>query len=138
MGKVVIEIELDAVPTESEIQAVDALVKNKIPKEHVLFLKPNRRKGSNTPDIEIDHNLRWEIKTPKKNGKYTFEHAIRAGLNQSENLVFDLRRIKTNEDNAVRKLRMQFDKTKSWQRLIIIKKDQKYLTFNKQSAKLLA
>lgn len=132
MSKVRIEKELDAVPTENEIQVVDILVKNKIPKEHILFLKPNRQKGSRTPDIIIDHTLKWEIKSVEKDGKYTLDHAERAGLKQSENLVFDLRKLsKPVAKKYEARLQKDYQRINKWTRLIIIDKKQKCLTFNK-------
>jgi len=131
MGKIIIEKELGAVPSESEIQVVDILVENKIPKKHVLFLKPNRYKGSKTPDIKIDHDLCWEIKTPRKVGKYTLDHAERDGLHQSVNLIFDLRLLKNIGAKAKVRLEKDFSMTKKWKKLIIISKDKKVLTYSK-------
>lgn len=97
---------------------------------NVKFLKANRTAGSKTPDFLLN-NLRYELKTPRKSGKYTMEHAIRAGLRQSNNLVFDLRRMRASEANAVKKLLKQFDLTKKWKRLLVISKDGKLLTYEK-------
>ncbi|MCL2451678.1 hypothetical protein FWD20_02275 [Candidatus Saccharibacteria bacterium] len=130
--KVLIEKELGATPTESESQVVDILVINKFAKKHILFLKPNRRKGSKTPDIQIDDNLKWEIKSVEKNGKYTLDHAERAGLKQSENLIFDLRKLRKNQINAVTKrLKKDFKMRNPWKRLLIITKEEKVLTCEK-------
>lgn len=57
-----IEIELGARPSESEMEVVDILVINNVPKQHVTFLKPSRVKGSKTADLLIDANY-WEIKS---------------------------------------------------------------------------
>jgi hypothetical protein len=133
MNHVMIEIELGAVPTEFEIQIVDILVENNIPKQHVLFLKPNRQKGSKTPDILIDRFHKWEIKSVEKDGKYTLDHAERAGLRQSENLIFDLRKLSQPiASKYTMKLQKDFVRINKWSRLIIITKTQRLLTFGKR------
>ena len=130
--KILIEKELGATPTEIESQIVDILVINKFVQKHILFLKPNRQKGAKTPDIQIDDDLKWEIKSIEKMGKYTLDHAERAGLNQSENLVFDLRKLKQVQiDKAINHLEKNFKMTKKWQRLIFINKSEKVLTCEK-------
>ncbi|MDR2524152.1 MAG: hypothetical protein LBC95_01230 [Candidatus Nomurabacteria bacterium] len=130
--KVLIEKELGATPTEIESQVVDILVINKFAKKHILFLRPNREKGSRTPDIHVDDDLRWEIKSVEKNGKYTLDHAERAGLKQSENLIFDLRKLKKyDEEKITRTLKKDFRITKKWRRLIIITREEGVLTCEK-------
>ena len=79
MDKIIIEKELGAVPSTEEIEVVDILVMNGIPKRRVVFLRPNRTKGAKTPDLKIDDRY-WEIKSLEKFGKYTVDHALRAGL----------------------------------------------------------
>ena len=133
MKKVLIEKELGAMPSLVEMEVVDILVLNKIPKESVKFLKPSRAKGSRTPDLLIDGNAYWEIKSIEKLGKYTIEHASRAGLRQANNLVFDLRKLTIIlEKKAMKQIEKEYEITKSWQGLIIIVRfDGKCLTFSK-------
>lgn len=129
---VLIEKELGARPSESEMEVVDILVINKIPKRHIKFLKPNRTKGSKTPDLLID-DAYWEIKSIDRLGKYTLDHAERAGLKQADNLIFDLRRLTIPlEKKASREIEREYQKRKSWNGLIIIVRfDGKCLTFRK-------
>lgn len=129
---ILIEKELGAVPSATEIEVVDILVINNIPTEHIKFLKPNRSKGSKTPDLLID-GLFWEIKSIEKLGKYTLEHALRAGLKQADNLVVDLRQLnEVLENKAIAKLEKQFQLTKSWRGLIVVVRfNGECLTFNK-------
>jgi hypothetical protein len=130
--KVLIEKELGAIPTEAESQIVDILVMNGFVKKHILFLKPNRQKGARTPDIQIDDDLKWEIKSVEKNGKYTLDHAERAGLRQSDNLIFDLRKLRAAQvGKAIKHLEKEFRMIKKWRRLLIITKDEKVLTCKK-------
>jgi hypothetical protein len=97
---------------------------------NVELLVPNQHKGSKTADIKMN-GLEWEIKSPTKLGKYTIDHATRDGLRQSENLIFDLRRIRNTGKRATIKLEKDFMAAKRWRRLIIITKEQKVLTFEK-------
>jgi hypothetical protein len=123
MTKVLIEKELGATPTITESEVVDILVQNGVVKEHVLFLKPNRVAGSKTPDIQIDHDIRWEIKSITRDGKYTLQHALRFGLNQSKNLVIDIRKLRKDiQKKYTIKIENEFMRTKSWQGVVIVLK----------------
>lgn len=132
MSKIIIEKELGALPIVTEMEVVDILVANKIPRRHVLFLRPNRTKGAKTPDITID-GVPWEIKSIDKLGKYTLDHAERAGLKQADNLIFDLRRLALSiEKKATKEIEREYMKRKNWRGLIIIVRyDGECLTFTK-------
>lgn len=132
MKKVLIEKELGAMPSIIEMEVVDILVLNKIPKKSVKFLKPNRTKGSKTPDLLID-GVFWEIKSLEKLGKYTLEHTLRAGLKQADNLVVDLRKLTiVLEKKVTITIEKEFLKRKEWRGLVIIvRPDEKCLTFKK-------
>ena len=132
MSKITIELELGARPSEREIEVVNILVTNKIPKRQVVFLRPNRTKGAKTPDITID-GLPWEIKSIEKLGKYTLDHAERAGLRQADNLIFDLRQLKISlQEKTIREIQKEYLKRKTWKGLVvIIQPDDKCLTFSK-------
>lgn len=120
MKKVIIEKELGAMPSTAEMEVVDILVMNKIPKKHIIFLKPNRTKGAKTPDLQIDDEY-WEIKGIKKLGKYTLDHAERTGLKQASNLIFDLRKLDESlEKKAIKRLKSDFERTKIWRGMIVI------------------
>lgn len=58
----------------------------------VTFLKPDRRRGAKTPDIEMNR-LRWEIKSPTGKSSRTIENNLRLALKQSSNIILDLRRM---------------------------------------------
>jgi hypothetical protein len=77
---------------------------NKLGK-NVEFLVPSYIKGSKTPDVKMD-NILWEIKSPKGDSKYTFQHAFKEALRQSYNVIFDLRRNPVYEINALIKSRV--------------------------------
>jgi hypothetical protein len=96
----------------------------------VEFIPPKQAQGSKTPDIKMN-GLKWEMKSPTKNGKHTLDRAMKAGLKQSDNLIFDLRRISNTGKKATLKLQKDFATTKKWRRLIIITKEKKLLTLAK-------
>ncbi len=135
MAKVVIEKELGATPTFTESEVVDILVENKLVKKHVLFLKPSRISGSKTPDIQIDYDVKWEIKSITRDGKYTLEHSLRTGLSQAHNLVIDIRRLSQEVQRKYsQKIEAEYLKRKSWQGAMIVLKGRKtsnILTFKK-------
>ncbi len=130
--KIVIEKEIGALPSINEMEVVDILVANNIPKRHVLFLRPNRTKDAKTPDITID-GVPWEIKSIEKLGKYTLDHAERAGLKQADNLIMDLRKLSEGlEGKAVAKIEKDFRMTKSWKGLVVVVRfNGECLTFEK-------
>jgi Contact-dependent growth inhibition CdiA C-terminal domain len=132
MNKILIEKELGAIPSAEEMEVVDILVINKIPKRRIKFLKPNRTKGAKTPDIIIDDDF-WEIKSIYKLGKYTLDHAERSGLRQADNLVFDLRKLSTYlQDKAIDAIEKEFLKRKTWKGLIaVVRPGNRCLIFKK-------
>ncbi len=135
MAKVLIEKELGATPTITESEVVDILVEQGFVREHVLFLRPSRVRGDKTPDIRIDHHAMWEIKSLTKDGKYTLEHALRAGLAQADNLVVDIRRLSVPvQQKYSQKIEKEYARRKSWQGVVVVLKSHKssgILTFKK-------
>lgn len=133
MKRIFIEKELGATPSVAEMEVVDILVINQIPKKSVKLLRANRTKGSKTADLLIDNNAYWEIKSIEKLGKYTIEHALRAGLKQAENLILDLRRLPVSlEKKAVKIIEKEYLKRKNWKGLVmIVRFDGKCLIFKK-------
>lgn len=74
-----VQFEDGAEPDRYEKQTAQSLAARG---KAVKFLAPSRVKGARTPDIRMS-GVTWEIKIPRKNGKYTIEHAVRSGLGQS-------------------------------------------------------
>lgn len=126
MTKVVIEKELGAIPTANEIEVVDILVANGFVKEHVVFLKPQRNSGTRTPDIQIDFDVKWEIKSIVKDGKYTLEHALRHGFRQSRYLIIDIRRLAPAvQQRYAHKIESEYIKRKAWLGAVIVLQSKK-------------
>lgn len=126
MSKVIIELELGARPNEQEIEVVNILVINNIPKTSVKFLKPSRVKEAKTPDIAID-GIQWEIKSPKSNGSRTIEHAVRSAAKQSENIIIDLRQSQLNTNRAISQIKFHSLRRTNIKRLIVITKSETIL-----------
>lgn len=83
-----------------------------------------------TPDIKMG-GLFWEIKRPTANSKYTIQHAFKAALKQSSNIIFDLRSSKLHQEQAKHKAEKIFYDSKNAKRLLIILKSQKMLEYKK-------
>jgi hypothetical protein len=96
----------------------------------VEFLVPIDEKCVKTPDIKMNGFL-WEIKSPKGKGKYTITHAFKKAIKQSENIIFDLRRLNTFDCKAITQLKKQFELIHKIKRLLIITKSNKLLDFQK-------
>ena len=79
----------------------------------------------------IFNGLEWEMKSPKGDGKENLEHAFKAAVKQSENIIFDLRRSRIPENKALTKLKKELRLSKKAKRLIVITKAAKRLDFTK-------
>jgi hypothetical protein len=96
----------------------------------IEFLKPIYAKGVFTPDLIMD-GQRWEIKSPTGCSKRTIENNFRSAQHQSENIIFDLRRVGLDEKIAVSKIKREImvQRTGKTKRVIIITKNNKLLDF---------
>lgn len=95
----------------------------------VEFLIRSYAKGTKSADLLMDGKI-WEIKSPCGNRKRTIENNYRKAILQSENIIFDLTRIKLDEKTAIKYIKQQFNlrpgKTKQ---IMIILKNKKILDF---------
>ena len=65
----------------------------------------------------------WEIKSPCGQSKRTIENNLRKAQKQSGYIIFDLRRLKTDELKAVAQIKREFEKRKrNTLRVLIITK----------------
>lgn len=96
----------------------------------VKFMAESKIQGKKSPDIKMD-GIAWEIKNPRKNGKYTLDHAMKRAIKQSANIIFDIRHCRAVESRIIVALQKEFMRTKKWKRLIIITKNKGFLTFKK-------
>ena len=96
----------------------------------VELIPKSERKGVHAPDV-IMNGLRWEMKSPKGEGKYLMQNTIQKAVKQSKNVIVDLRRTKRSQERCLQELRKEFDSSKSLQRLKIITKSRRILDFEK-------
>lgn len=115
-----IEFEEGANPEPHEIQTALFLKKSG---KSVRFLAPQNKQKVKTPDIIMD-GVSWEIKSPMSNGSRAIEHAFRAAIKQSPNIIFDLRRSKGSDNANVSKIQRQITliKGKALKRVLVISK----------------
>lgn len=74
-----------------------------------------------TPDFEIDGE-KWELKSPRGNGKNNIRNNLNAAKRQSVNIIFDSRYSKIKQEKIDRELNKYFRKMKRIRRLVVIKK----------------
>ena len=96
----------------------------------VELIPKSNVKGVHTPDL-IMSDLRWEMKSPKGEGKYLMANTIQRAVKQSQNVIVDLRRTKRYQDKCLSELRKEFEKSNSLKRLKVITKNKKILDFKK-------
>ena len=124
-----ITLQTGAQPTKEELMTAYFIIKyDKNVK--IRFLAASQAKGARTPDIEMN-GLKWEIKRPTSNSKYTVQHAFKAAVKQSPNVIFDLRCSKLHQENALNRLIHEFNLSRAVKRLLIITKSKKILDYNK-------
>ena len=116
-----------AFPSDSELKTAEFLASRG---HNILFIAPSRHRNTKTPDIEMNKK-RWEIKRPKGKGKYNLQHAFKAALKQSPNIIIDLRSLGMNESNNIRKLTKLFNDSANAKSMLIITKSLKLLEYKK-------
>lgn len=95
IGKTIIPANIRPEPHELEVAHILAAL------GHIIeFLPPSNIKGIYSPDILMDKQI-WEIKSPIGHSKWTIENIYKKAQKQSENIIFDLRRIDMVEKNAI-------------------------------------
>jgi hypothetical protein len=117
-----------AFPDDDEMEVAISLVDNDA--KSILFLAPNLKQGSRTPDIIVD-GVPWEIKTPKNFAKKTLERAFRVASKQSRNVIFYLKNNHSPDENATRTLKRLFGLIKGAEKLKIVSKTRKIIDFHK-------
>lgn len=92
----------------------------------ILFLAINKILHHTSPDIEMC-DKKWEIKTPKGNGKYTIEHVIQHASKQSKHIIIDLRQSKMSESKALAKIQRESSLRKVIKTMLVITKSKDLL-----------
>ena len=99
--KIIVEDSIQGLPRDHELIAAEVMAEYF--GSDVIFL---RRLESKTPDLYIlKTNVRWEIKSPEGNGKYTIQNNLRLAEQQSRNIILDLHRCKLSESQALARVR---------------------------------
>ncbi|MBR3122384.1 hypothetical protein IKF28_03005 [Candidatus Saccharibacteria bacterium] len=95
--------------------------------KYVEFIRPHSIKGSHNPDFLMDGKI-WEIKSPTTYSDSSFEYNFRKAIKQSNNIIFDLRRLSMlNEKKYINELKKRCH-TPTIKTLILVTKDGKVLT----------
>lgn len=115
--KVIIPENISPYPESFEVSAAVILLRHF--KNDIKFIA---KSSLHTPDIIVG-NIRWEIKSPIGGGKRTIQHQIHRALAQSDNIVFDARRIKLRITKVQTDLSRQAEENHAIKRLVLIKKD---------------
>ena len=119
---VIIPNEVYPKPSPDEVSAAYILADHF--QSDVTFVPRSNR---STPDCKIG-NLYWEIKSPRGNGKYNIQHAMRSAVDQAKNIVIDTRFSKMHFARIVREIKFNYSKMpKKIDRVIIITKGKKVL-----------
>ena len=98
---------------------------------NIELIKPTHTPKMKNPDIMMN-GLIWEMKCPQGKSWKTVEQNFKAATKQSGNIVFDLRKYKGKEDEAIRCLKRRFHQTSKCRKLKIITKSQEILDFLKR------
>ncbi|MBQ9016977.1 hypothetical protein IJ103_01895 [Candidatus Saccharibacteria bacterium] len=94
----------------------------------ISLIPPSHIPNVRTPDFTMD-GLRWEMKSPKGKSRSTLEHAFQSAAKQSENIIFDLRRIDFPEEKSLCILSRLMTTSKRAKKLGVITKSQKIIWF---------
>ena len=119
--EIIIKTDLKDRPKDHELSA--ALILANYFKSNVVFLRPQIDK---TPDIEVS-GTRWEIKSPRGDGKKTIENNFRTARKQSLNIVIDLRRIKMHQNKATARMNFFLSKPNKFKKVLVITKSKKVI-----------
>ncbi len=96
----------------------------------IELIPKSEKKGVHAPDI-VMNGLRWEMKSPKGEGKYLIQNTIQKAVKQSRNVIVDLRRAKRSQERCLQELEKEFGSSKNLQKLKVITKSRKILDFEK-------
>ena len=88
------------------------------------------RSNHKTPDFYAA-GLFWELKSPTGTGKYNIQHALRAAVDQSANIIIDARFSKMYISRIKSELTRQFHKSNNIKRLLLIDKQENIIDFTK-------
>ena len=89
--------------------------------KNIVLLPKSEIKDYHQGDFMMD-GIAWEAKSPVGKGKYTVQNKIQEAVQQSCNVIIDLRRSKMPEEKAIKAYEQEFHNSKGLKRMKIIKK----------------
>ena len=123
IGKII--IPHGVYPEKYELETVNVLIEN----GDVEFILPSRTKGVRNPDI-LYMGLKWEIKCPTGKSKWTINRHFKKASRQSENIIFDSRKIKMPANKVLSSVKNSFILKNSIKRMKFIDKNGKVIDFH--------
>ena len=123
LGKIDIS-ELSALPEKHEYETAKYFAKRGF---DIKFVKQCYVKGFRNPDFEMDGKV-WEMKSPVGSNRRTFEDNLRKAIKQSENIIFDLRRLSPFLEKRGLQILKKRRKIGTIKNLLVITRDGKLLT----------
>lgn len=93
----------------------------------IRFIGPHYVVGMRNPDFWMNGRV-WEVKCPVGSSERTYEDNLRKAIRQSENVIFDLRRLKITDGLKCLSILNKYSKLKGLKNLLAIKKDGRLLT----------
>lgn len=115
-GKIIIPTGLKPRPRQHEIDVAEILAKYF--DADVEFVP---RSNNKTPDFLINDVL-WELKSPQGKGSNNIQRQLKYASKQSKNIIVSASRSKLHINKIKGELAIQFAKTRSIQRLLLIDK----------------
>ena len=120
---VIIPSEVYPKPSQREISA--AYILSDYFNSDVRFVP---RCNHSTPDFLIKGEY-WELKTPTGKGKYNIQHALKAAVRQSENIVIDARYSKLHIARIKNELRYELKEVQKIKKMLLIDKRKRVIAF---------
>ena len=96
----------------------------------IELIPKSNKKGIKTPDFMMNGE-KWEMKSPKGEGRWLVENTLNKAIKQSPNIVLDLRRIQIHQTKCMAEVEKQFQKKKTIKKIKVITKNQKIVDFIK-------
>ena len=93
----------------------------------VTFIRPSNVPDNHRPDIKMN-GIEWEIKSPSGKSRRSIEKRFSEAMEQTENIIFDLRRCGVSDEVSIKVLEKKF-RDKHIRRLLIITKAGKLLEY---------
>jgi hypothetical protein len=115
-GKIIIPVGMKPRPRQHEIDVAEVLAEHF--KTDVEFMSTT---GRNTPDFIIDGIL-WELKSPQGKGRNNIQRQLKYASKQSQSIIISAHRSKLHINKIKGELTIQFKKTRSLKRLLLIDK----------------